>query len=329
MVALAKRFKDDSTVAGYEIMNEPQSGSIFQPGVFDQGFLYPFYRRVIDAITGVADGAPCPASAPAASACGYPDQGVRDTKHLVFFEPWAVRNLVDASAQASAPFSTYPNLVFAPHTYTHEFTVDQTAKGFTGVGLPFPLDYDQAFTTAQTEAQAMGAALWIGEYGNGSNSDDEFLRAETAAQERHLTGSAVWAWKQNCGPGESPASCAGSWSTFYGDTAATPALNLGVKPTRQAFLSRVVPRATAGRLLSFSFDPDKLSFEMRAVLPAGVDSVAGSRTEVFIPRRVTGAVEVTGAATLAQVVVTVDGNRVAYVTPMGPGEYGVRIRPTP
>jgi endoglycosylceramidase len=327
VVALAQRFKDSSTVAGYEIMNEPQSGSFFQPGAFDQGYLYPFYRRVIDAVTGVGDGAPCPASTPAAAACGYPDQGVHDTKHLFFFEPWAVRNLVDASAQVSAPFSTYPNLVYAPHTYTHQFTVDQTVRGITGVALPYPADYDQAFTTAEAEARAMGAALWIGEYGNGSNGDDEFLRAETAAQERHLAGSAVWAWKQNCGTGESVTSCAGSWSTYYGDTASAPAHNLALKPSREKFLSRVVPRATAGRLLSFSFDPDHLSFEMHADGRAALGFSPGSRTEIFVPGRVTGAINVTGEASLSEVVVRPDGNRLVYVTPTGSGPYAVSVAP--
>ena len=32
---------------------------------------------------------------------------------------------VDFSLQVSAPFSSYPNLVFAPHVYTYAFTVEQ------------------------------------------------------------------------------------------------------------------------------------------------------------------------------------------------------------
>jgi endoglycosylceramidase len=57
LAALAARFKNDSTVIGYDLMNEPLPGDVAVPGVFDQEFLYPFYRRAIDAITGIQEGA--------------------------------------------------------------------------------------------------------------------------------------------------------------------------------------------------------------------------------------------------------------------------------
>lgn len=52
LAALARRFKDESAVAGYNIFNEPQQG--FLPwGMFEDAFLMPFYRRVLDALTGL------------------------------------------------------------------------------------------------------------------------------------------------------------------------------------------------------------------------------------------------------------------------------------
>ncbi|HEX4864277.1 MAG TPA: cellulase family glycosylhydrolase [Acidimicrobiales bacterium] len=80
MAALAQRFEHDSTVVGYELMNEPLPGFI-PPVAFSAAFLYPFYARVISALTA-----------------GGVD------RQSFFFEPMAVRNLEDAPDQLPLPF---------------------------------------------------------------------------------------------------------------------------------------------------------------------------------------------------------------------------------
>eukprot|EP01137_Pigoraptor_chileana_P012112 Opistho-2@64090 len=61
IAAMARMFINESTVLGYEIMNEPQPGTHIEPFGFASKYLYPFYKRVIQAITGVRDGLPdCP-----------------------------------------------------------------------------------------------------------------------------------------------------------------------------------------------------------------------------------------------------------------------------
>ena len=106
-------------------MNEPQPGTHLDQYRFSSEYLYPFYRRVIQAITGVRDGLPdCPKSNPGGSNCAYPSLGISDQRHLFFFEPTALRNLVDFSPQNSTPFTTYRNIVYSPHVYTHVFTID-------------------------------------------------------------------------------------------------------------------------------------------------------------------------------------------------------------
>ncbi|HEY1827069.1 MAG TPA: cellulase family glycosylhydrolase, partial [Acidimicrobiales bacterium] len=60
LAAVASRFKGNSTVVGYDLMNEPLPGALAVPGVFDQNYLFPFYRRAIDAIAGTHDGTVCP-----------------------------------------------------------------------------------------------------------------------------------------------------------------------------------------------------------------------------------------------------------------------------
>ncbi len=106
-------------------MNEPQPGTYIDQYAFATDQLYPFYQRVIQAITGVRDNLPdCPKDAPTGINCSYPSLGINDQRHLFFVEPTAIRNLLDFTPQHSAPFTSYPNIVYAPHVYTHVFTID-------------------------------------------------------------------------------------------------------------------------------------------------------------------------------------------------------------
>jgi len=325
MAAVARQFVDEPAVVGYEIMNEPLPG-LLPPGAFSTTNLYPFYRRVIDALTGLSDGLPCPTSLPATPACGYPDLKVHDTRHAFFFEPMVLRNLEDAPDQAPLPFSSYPNLVYAPHTYTHVFTLDQNA-GLSPSASPYPLSYDQAFQVADTEARALGAALFSGEYGTSPDQDNTVLGPEMAAQDRALAGSTLWLWKGNCGPGSTQAQCNNIWGMYAADAAATPAANLDLIPTRVANVSRVWPRATAGTLESFLFDPSSQTFHMTATSGEAVArGDQGHETVVFIPSWVHGTVVVTGGAMLDTVSSQPDLTRVAYIAPDGTGSYAVSVR---
>jgi hypothetical protein len=271
MAALVDRFKDDPAVAGYEIMNEPLPGFI-APVVFSSAFLYPFYTRVVNALTA---------------------RGV--DRQSFFFEPMAVRNLEDAPDQVPLPFSSYPNLVYAPHDYTHVFTIDREA-GIPPSQSPYPVSYDQPYQVADAEARSFGAALVCGEFnefGSDPATYNEVVGGMTASQDRFLIGSAYWAWT--------------------GDP---------VSP----LLTRVYPRVTAGTLSSFSYDPSALAFDMAAtsVVPVRVgDRLA--ETEVVIPSGVAGAVAVSGAAVLDAVVDNPDATRSAFVAPTGAGSYEVRV----
>jgi hypothetical protein len=118
-----------------------------------------------------------------------------DVSHQqIFVEPMAYRNLLDFSPQVSKPFTQYPNLVWAPHIYTHTFTLDQFI-GYSATDSPFPPSYTFGYQTAESEAQAMHAAVLTTEFGDSSSTDGTVLAGETAAQESTLTGGTVWAWK--------------------------------------------------------------------------------------------------------------------------------------
>jgi endoglycosylceramidase len=321
VAALAQRFRHDPTVVGYELMNEPLPGYL-PPPAFDAGYLFPFYRRVIDAVTGIADDVTCPTGTPYAAACGYADLGVHDQRHLFFVEPMAARNLVDVAPGVSAPFTSYPNVVYAPHLYTHVFTAE-TQLPDDGGGV-YPPSYDFGLQTADAEARAIGAALWVGEYGNSNGADATVLAAETAAQDRALVGSALWQWKANCGTG--PCDMNGLWAVYAADTATAPVQNGALIPSRERYLARIYPLATAGTLQSFGYDPIAHSFAMSASDSQRVPRGARDReTVVYLPATLTSPVHVTGAAVLDEVVAQPDGSRLAYVAPTGAGAYGLTL----
>ena len=341
MVALAKRFEHDPTVLGYEVMNEPQPGSLaavplenlYAASAHD---LFPFYRRVVEALTGVRDGLPtCARSAPSsmANACAYPALAGVDHQQI-FVEPMAYRNLVDFSPQVSAPFSRYPNLVWAPHIYTHAFTLDQFI-GYPPTDSPFPPTYTFGYQTAEAEAQAIHAAVLTTEFGDSSATDPTVLAGETAAQESTLTGGTVWAWK---GLSSAMGTCwCVRWqhSSFQttangqpgtGDPAVAPSAADLLIPSRQEYLARVAPRATSGTLLAYRYDPASHTFAMAAAGTAAVRrGDRGAETVVYIPAGVAGAVTVDGGATLDTVVRNPDGSRTAYVAPTGGSRYGVEV----
>ena len=352
LASLARRFASSPTVLGYELMNEPQPGSLGATPA-GNGYqassqeLYPFYRRATEALTGVRDGLPsCPRSAPTslAGTCAYP-QLASVKRQQIFFEPLAYRNLVDFSLQVSAPFSSYPNLVFAPHVYTYAFTIEQELLGLPAAPGGYPPDFTFGYQTAESEAQAMHAAVFTTEFGDSSSTDPTILANELAAQESTQTGGTLWAWK---GLSKAPGSCwCVRWQRSSYQTTANGTPGKG-NPTRspspadlliasrQEQMERVWPVATAGRLGAYAYDPATRTFAMVATsTTAGMRGAKQTETVIFIPSAVHGAVQVSGAAVLDTVVTRPDGSRLAYVATTrrgatGPSApYGVTVGAAP
>jgi endoglycosylceramidase len=315
---LAKRFKDDSAVAGYSIFNEPQPGWNLPPG-FEDLLLFPFYRRVMDAVTGVRDGLPCPTGIYMPSFCGYADLGIHDLRHLFFLEPGLLRQITDFPTHLGLPVSSYPNLVFDIHAYTHGFTIEKLINPKSDPRTAtYPWGgYDQTYSLAEREAKAMGAALFVSEFGNDPSYDSLLLTNELQEQERHLVGFAFWTWKENGG--------SNSWGVFdAAGTDVSPLASSGcIRPAREHQLARVYPRASAYPKLSYHYDSDTGAFALQARGNAG-----DAPTLVYIPRDVTGEVTVLGAFSDRSVTPNSDGSRLITATPSG-GVFSIAVAAAP
>ena len=304
---LARRFVDDSAVAGYGLYNEPWPGWNLSPG-FEDLLLYPFYRRVIDAITGTRDGLPCWSGFFMPAVCGYRDVGVGDRRHLMLLDTGLPREIADFPTHLGLPFSSYPNLVFALHAYTHIYTPDQLVLHQDPRKASYPWGgYGQGYASAEREARAIGAALFVEEFGNNPGDDDAVLANQLMQQENHSLGFQFWTWKEKGG---------GAWGMFDESTGC-------LRPAREAMLARVYPRVTADPDPTFHYDPADGRFTLRAHGHAGDPT-----TVVYVPREVGGQVTSEGAATVVVSENEGDGSRLVFATPTG-GQFAIAVLAAP
>jgi hypothetical protein len=189
LAVVAKRFRHDPVVAGYGIYNEPLLGWNLPPG-FEDLLLFPFYRRAIDAITGAHDGLPCWSGFFMPAPCGYRDLGVDDARHLIFLDTGLLREVTDFPTHLEMPLTSYANIVLALHAYTHVYTVDSLFPNLVSRSSYPWGGYDQSYSTADREARAMHAALYVSEFGSAPGDEETLLNSQLLEQEEHRTGFA-------------------------------------------------------------------------------------------------------------------------------------------
>ena len=249
--------------------------------------------------------------------CGYADAGVHDARHLMFLEPGLLRQMTDFPTHLGLPVSSYPNLVFDIHAYTHGFTLEALLGKSDPSKATYPWGgYDQTYSLGEREARAMGAALFVSEFGNDPKYDSVLLANEVLQQEKHDVGFAFWTWKENGGTG--------SWGVFDATSKdVLPMQSSGcLRAARERLLARVYPRASRDPHVSFHYDADTGSFTLSAQARAG-----DPPTVVSIPPEVRGSVIVSGSDALGTERFS-DGSRLVSVSPSG-GLLTIAVAPAP
>ncbi len=248
---VARAFKGNHWILGYDPFNEPFSTSLIRLG--DEHFdaqLECFYTGTAH-LGAPSHGAPllrCPRHDLAKGV--VPTILANDPTHLIFDEP---------DNYGSRGLPTYigpmdlPNLVFNVHIYCgarSPVTGNPTDAAACAAQDEHSLgvrSYDRP--EMASEAQPQGPAWFVSEFG--ATSNPALLTSITAAMDTQQVGWAYWAWK------------------FYGDPTGSEAESLvmanGHLRSTARVLSQAYPQAVAGTPLSFSFSPSTGVFAMAYV----------------------------------------------------------------
>jgi endoglycosylceramidase len=159
--AVARRFRGDPGVAGYDIFNEAHPLPI-PPRIFEKSYLWPMFQHAIEAIGSV------------------------DRNHLFFVEGVLLLSLDTAIVPLKAP-----NIVYGTHVYEGSLV----PPFWTGDATYL----DSRFRQRATEAKAVPAPLWVGELGYDLTQPGALSYADAALDEadRLGIGWAWWQWREN------------------------------------------------------------------------------------------------------------------------------------
>jgi len=286
VLALVQRFQGEPAVAGYELFNEPLPGLLVVPELVDLSETFPFYARLIGSVTAA----------------------VPDFRQLFFIEPDALRNVTDQRSEFTpwALFSTYPNVVYAPHIYTHVFTPDAELASLLPSAVLAPLfPLSSGYANAVGDAQALGLPLWVGEFGNDVSDDSTILSGHYQLEDQYAIGSSLWLWKQD-----------GTDNNTDGFAVMHGPFPVGVPfPSRIKYSSRVYPLYTAGTIQSLDYDPALGSFDLLAESPPVAVGDTAHATVLFVPAAFSAPIQAEGAQ--IQQIDNGDGSSELYVYPTG------------
>lgn len=228
---LAATLAKYDNVLGFDPLNEPFWGT-YPLQSFEVDRLAPFYVAVTRAVRSVAPG------------------------WLVFAEPSASRNLGFGSSFPKLPFD---GVVYAPHAY------DPSAESGSGFDPDHRQSMLQKIADMRSEADTMGASLFLGEYGGDSAKPGIAAYMTAAYDGAGAVGasSTYWAYdKKDDGYGLLHAD--GSEKKELADV-----------------LTRPYPERVAGKLLSYGFDPNVQT----ATITFEPDSTVATPTEIVTPAR--------------------------------------------
>jgi hypothetical protein len=171
--ALAGGFADDTTVVGYDLLNEPNFAET--PPIASSLLLANYHARAIAAIRAAET------AKPGAYA------------HPVFIEPSIFWSGFGFDNLPPRDFTADRQLVFSPHLYNESITSDQD------LGVNF-VSIERGYALAQAAATRLGMPLWVGEWGYFGSPQRQapLLDRQLAAEEAAHIGSAFWVWKQGC-----------------------------------------------------------------------------------------------------------------------------------
>jgi endoglycosylceramidase len=227
---LARRLANERAVLGFDALNEPHWGS-YSILAFEQEKLAPFYVEVAKAVREIAPG------------------------WLFFAEPGSSRNV---GYPTSLPKLPLDGVVYAPHSYDNDA---ESGKGFDAAHRDAVL---QKLRDLRADADALGAALFVGEYGGNADAPGivPYMDAEYTGIGAVAAGSAYWAFDKNDG----------GYALLKSDG--------GEKKVLADVLARAYPTRFAGTLKSYEVDASGTTIIRGSSSPPSAEP-----TEIVVPAR--------------------------------------------
>jgi endoglycosylceramidase len=163
---LARVFRDDPGVAGYDLFNEPHPLPI-PPGIFESRYLWPFYARLITEISAV------------------------DARHLFIVEATLFGDFPTLVERLRGP-----NVVYSPHLYYGSLVSAPLMSDS-------PAAIQARVWERAGEAASVPAPLWVGEMGIDHDQPGAaaYTDATLGALDALGAGWAWWQWRQDGGWG--------------------------------------------------------------------------------------------------------------------------------
>ncbi|WP_428384322.1 cellulase family glycosylhydrolase [Nevskia ramosa] len=256
-IAVAARWRDADHLMGYDLINEPWSGSAWPvcalPGGcadFEQDKLQTMYEHVLAGIRGV------------------------DADNIVWLEPQVLFDFGAHSHLGTQPIDD-AQLGLSWHNYCIAQTLMQTygAKDSTTCAKM----EQRVYRNADVVATRLGAASMLSEFGA---SNDAIATARVATQaDENLVGWMYWSYK-NWGDPTTQAQGTGAQSMFDDDRDLNTA-----RLDKLAALERPYPQAIAGVPLAYAFEASSKRFAFRysTTLASGEPAPAGTVTTIYVP----------------------------------------------
>jgi len=249
---VAREFRRDDAVLGYDLLNEPWPGTDTAsclslagcPG-FDEDELGPMSARMIAAIRSV------------------------ESRHIIFHEPHVLFNFGVAS---NVP-DLGENLGFSFHDYC-----------LTGLIAGGPQSCEAAealpFDNADAYSKRTGDVPILSEFG--ATQDLATLERITRYADEHMTSWQEWHY---CGCDDPTTSGPGDVQALVKDPAQPP-VGANVFRDKLAALARPYPQAIAGTPKSWTFDPTRKRFELtfKTARADGPGRFARGTSLIFLPK---------------------------------------------
>ena len=284
---IVKRFANLSSVAGYDLMNEPNQ---FLDETYDA--LSQFYLDAFQAMRKA-------------------EKEVGAPRRLFFFEPTIAWHAV--GFPAPAPFEHDDQVVYSPHIYQEGINEGTLEDGF-------------ARAAKEAVELYKGAPVVTSEWGGNPNRakdpQDDYFQRHLYEQDNYLFGATIWTWHTSCGDAHAYyAARVGDIPHVWGffDQNCEDNTYDGMRIEYMEVIRKIAVRFAPGKLDEVNWSKDDSE-----ITASGSDAPAGNLLEVFVPSNDPSSIQVE-ATGLGRIQSTPWFGGTLLYAPASGGSWSIRI----